>query len=76
MFGILTLLNWSAVILTNGGWNRPKELLLNRSISYCFIYHLFSTIRWWAERGSKLLRTLIEVGFEKLKVYNLIIKNE
>jgi hypothetical protein len=35
----------------NGDWNRPEELLLNRSTSPCPIYHLFSpTFRRWATR--------------------------
>jgi hypothetical protein len=39
---ILTLLNWTASILTNGDWNRPKKLILNRFITPCPIYHMFS----------------------------------
>ena len=45
--------------LTNGNWNHLKELLLNRSISPCPIYHLFSpTFEQWARREWKHLRTL------------------
>ena len=62
--GILTLLNWIAGILTNGDEICPKELLLNRSTSPCPIYCLFSpTVRQWATRGSKHLRTLIKSRF-------------
>jgi hypothetical protein len=41
-FGILTLLNWTGGILTNGYWKGPKELLLNNSTFPCPIYHFFS----------------------------------
>jgi len=52
VFGILTLLNWSASILTNGNWNCPKVLPLNRSTFPCPLYRLFSpTLGWWARRG-------------------------
>lgn len=54
MFGVLTLLNWLTGILTNRDWNRPKELVLNRSTCPCPVRHLFSpSFGWWARRGSK-----------------------
>ena len=65
LFGILILLNWTAGILTMEIEIIPNELL-NRSISPCPIYHLFSsTFGQWARRGSKHMRTLIKVCFEK-----------
>jgi hypothetical protein len=36
----------------NGDWNSPIEQLLNRSMSPCPIYHLFSTsFEYWARKG-------------------------
>jgi hypothetical protein len=64
MFGILTLQDWIAGILTNGDWNHPKELLLNRSTPPCPIYYSFSpTFRRWAKKGSKHLKILIKSRF-------------
>jgi hypothetical protein len=52
LFGTLSLLNWTASILTNG--DDPKELLVNRSTSPCPIYHLFSpAFGQWAGRRIK-----------------------
>jgi hypothetical protein len=48
---LVTHLNWAIGILTNGDWNCPKELLLNRSASPCPVYHLFSSaFILWARR--------------------------
>jgi hypothetical protein len=69
MFGILTLLDWNACILTMEIGISPKELLLNRSTLLCPIYHLFSpTFGWWGRKGrSQHLKTLIKVCFKKSK---------
>ena len=44
MFSILTLLNWTAGMLTNRLESSPKELLINRSTPPCPIYYLFAPI--------------------------------
>jgi hypothetical protein len=59
VFSILTLLNWTAGILTNRDWNHPQKT--NRSIPPCPINHHFSpTFGWWAR---KHLGTLIKSRF-------------
>ena len=64
LFGTLSLLNWTASILTNGDWNNPKELRLNRSTSPCPIYHLFShAFGRWAGRRIKAFENLIKSRF-------------
>jgi hypothetical protein len=66
----------------NEEWNSPKELLLNRFLSPCPVYHLISTaFEQWARQGwwwwgrvevglkslsSKHLRTSIKVGLKSL----------
>jgi hypothetical protein len=51
VFAILTLWNWTG-ILKKRYWNHPKEPLLNKSISPCLLYHLWSHIfGWWAKTG-------------------------
>lgn len=67
MFDILTLLNWTAGILTNGGWNRPPKLLLHRPTSLCPIYHLYLPLDGGlGVGGSKCLRTPVRSRFKKI----------
>lgn len=68
VFGILTLLTWTADILTNGGWLGPKELLLNRFTFLCLIYYLFSpTFRRWARRRSRRISKPYEEYIKRQK---------
>jgi hypothetical protein len=54
LFGIMSLLNWTASTLTNGDWNNPKELRLNRFTFPCPINRLFSpAFGRWAGRKIK-----------------------
>ena len=65
LFAIPTLLNWTAGVLTNGDWNCLKELLLNRSISPCPIYCLFSPVPpclALKKMGTGCLRVWIQVS--------------
>ena len=62
MFDILTLLNWTASILTNRDWNHPQRTTskqVYRPLSY--LPSILSYL--WTRRGAKYLRTLIKSRF-------------